>query len=184
MSSHDTSADAHLRAVLAHVGFDTDPECEATPAAFLEFLGGLDPRRTPPEVTLLEASSSDPLVLRDIGFYSLCAHHLVPFLGQACIAIRPAGRLVGLGSIVRLLHHHALRPQVQERLGAQLAEDLAQRLGASTVFVHLRARHLCLEMRGSRTPAWVETLAWRGEEDPTLRALLSDLVPQGQERDS
>ena len=173
------SAEDHLRALLAQLGFDADPECQATPAAFVAFLRGMDPGRPGPELTLLDSSSTDPVVLRDMGFYSLCAHHLVPFLGQACVAIRPAGRLVGLGSIARLLHHHAHRPQIQERLGATLADELMERLGARTVCVHLRARHLCMEMRGSRTPAWVETLAWRGEDDPQLRALLADLVPGG-----
>ena len=164
-----------LRVALAAVGFDRDPETAAAPAAFLELLRGLDPRRPPPSVTLLETHSTDPVLLRELPFHSLCAHHLVPFLGTACVGIRPAGRLAGLGSIARLLHHHALRPQLQERLGASLAQDLLERLGARAVFVHLNARHLCLEMRGARTPAQVETLAWRGEDDPTLRALLGEL---------
>jgi GTP cyclohydrolase I len=175
MSDRDLSPEQHLAAILAHVGFDRDPECASTPAAFLELLRGLDPRRPAPSITLIEARSSDPVLLRAVPFHSLCAHHLVPFHGQACIGLRPAGRLAGLGSIARLLHHHALRPQVQERLGAQLAEDLMQRLGAPTVFVHLRARHFCMEMRGARTPAQVETLAWRGAEDPELRALLGEM---------
>jgi GTP cyclohydrolase I len=179
MAGDELTPQDHLRAVLAHVGFDQDPECAATPDAFLELLQGLDPRRPPPEITVLEASSRDPLLLRDVPFHSLCAHHLVPVLGSACVAIRPAGRLVGLGSIVRLLQHHALRPQLQERLGAQLADDLMLRLGARSAVVHLRGRHLCMEMRGVKTPAWVETLAWRGEEDPELRMMLGDAVVDG-----
>lgn len=178
MASDPLSAQDHLRAALARVGFTTDPECVSTPATFLAFLAGLDPRRPAPEVTLLDSTSSDPVVLRDMPFHSLCAHHLVPFLGQACVAIRPAGRLVGLGSVARLLHHHALRPQIQERLGANLADDLMQRLGAGTVVVHLQARHLCMEMRGARTPAWIETMAWRGQEDPDLRAMLGSLASE------
>ena len=174
MGASDLSPEEHLAAVLAHVGFDTDPECAATPAAFLGLLRGLDPRRAAPGLTLIDAQSTDPLILREVPFQSLCAHHLVPFLGHACIGLRPAGRLAGLGSIVRLLHHHALRPQVQERLGATLADDLILRLDARSVFVHLSARHLCLEMRGARTPALVQTLAWRGEDDPDLRALLGE----------
>jgi GTP cyclohydrolase I len=175
MGGHEHSAEQHLAALLAEVGFDQDPECAATPAAFLELLRGLDPRRPSPEITLIEARSSDPILLRAVPFHSLCAHHLVPFLGQACIGLRPSGKLAGLGSIARLLHHHALRPQVQERLGAQLAEDLMERLDARSVFVHLQARHLCMEMRGARTPAQVETLAWRGAEDPELRLLLGEV---------
>lgn len=178
MPCPDPSMEEHLAAVLAHVGFDSDPECEATPAAFLELLRQLDPRRPAPEVTLIHTQSTDPVILRKLPFHSLCAHHLVPFVGQACIGLRPAGRLAGLGSIARLLHHHALRPQVQERLGAALADDLLERLGASAVFVHLEARHLCMEMRGARTPAQVETLAWRGGDDPELQALLGQVVTE------
>ncbi|MFH1463795.1 MAG: GTP cyclohydrolase I [Pseudomonadota bacterium] len=169
-----------LRVVLAGVGFDQDPETAATPAAFLELLRGLDPRRPAPAVTLLDARSSDPVLLRGLPFHSMCAHHLVPFLGTACVGFRPAGRLIGLGSVARLLHHHALRPQLQERLGASLAQDLLARLGARAVFVHLEARHLCMEMRGARTPAQVETLAWRGEDDPELRAMLGEVHLGGE----
>ncbi len=167
-----------LRQLLAEVGFDTDPECAATPAAFFELLRSHDPPREPPSITLIQARSSDPVILRSVPFHSICAHHLVPFLGQACIGIRPAGQLAGLGSVARLLHHHSLRPQVQERLGAQLADDLMERLGARSVFVHLQARHLCMEMRGARTPAQVETLAWRGAEDPDLRTLLGESITE------
>jgi len=180
MSRSDLSAEAHFAAVLAAVGFDQDPECDATPAAFIELLRGLDPRRPVPEITLIAATSTDPVILRAVPFHSLCAHHLVPFMGQACIGLRPGGTLAGLGSIVRLLHHHALRPQVQERLGATLAEDLMQRLGARSVFVHLQARHMCMEMRGARTPAQVETLAWRGQPDEDLRLLLGELGPSAE----
>ena len=168
------SPEDHLRAVLAAVGFDTDPETAATPGAFLELLRSLDPRRPAPEITLIRARSTDPVLLRQVPFHSLCAHHLLPFSGTACIGIRPGGQLAGLGSIARLLHHHALRPQVQERLGAQLAEDLLQRLGASTVFVQLQARHMCMQLRGARTPSLVQTLAWRGADDAELRLLLGE----------
>jgi GTP cyclohydrolase I len=165
------------------MGFDQDPETAATPAAFLELLRGLDPRRPAPVLTLLQTPSTDPVLLRGLPFHSLCAHHLVPFFGTACVGIRPAGRLAGLGGIARLLHHFAQRPQLQERLGAALAQDLLERLGARTVFVHLEARHLCLEMRGARTPAQVETLAWRGADDPDLRMLLGEVHPRSDAKD-
>jgi len=172
-------AEQPLRAALEALGFLEDPETAAAPEAFAELLRGFDPRRPEPAITLLETSSSDPVLLRAVPFYSLCAHHLVPFFGEACVGLRPAGRLAGLGSIARLLQHWAARPQVQERLGAELAEDLVRRLGARAAFVHLRARHLCLELRGARTPAWVETLAWRGEEDPELRLLIGKTTSEG-----
>ncbi len=161
-----------MAAVLAVLGFSDDPEMEATATRFLEFLAELDPRRPPPVMAPMATSSTDPLVLRGVPFYSLCAHHLVPFFGSADIAIRPAGQLCGLGSIARQLQHFARRPQVQERLGAMLAEQLQQALNASCVLVRLRARHLCMEMRGAQTCAEVETLARRGNADGELLTLL------------
>ncbi|MBN1336877.1 MAG: GTP cyclohydrolase I [Deltaproteobacteria bacterium] len=164
--------EAHMAEVLVALGFDTDPEAARSAAGFVDFLSGLAPGRAAPELEILTTQSTDPVVLREIPFQSLCAHHLVPFHGTATIAVRPAGRIAGLGGMVRLLHHHALRTQIQERLGATLASDLRLRLGAACVGVRLVARHLCLEMRGARTRAEVETVAWAGEADELLQRLL------------
>ncbi len=166
------SPEAHMAEVLHCLGLDADPEAAQAPARFVEFLAGLAPGRPAPELELLATTSTDPLVLRGIPFHSLCAHHLVPFHGTATVVVRPAGRIAGLGGMVRLLHHHALRTQLQERLGAELAADLRARLSAACVGVRLVARHLCLEMRGARSRAELETVAWSGEPDELLHRLL------------
>jgi GTP cyclohydrolase IA len=164
--------EAHMGEVLRLLGFDADPEATQAPVRFVEFLEGLAPGRPSPELDLLDTPSTDPIVLRAVPFHSLCAHHLVPFYGTATLVVRPEGRIAGLGGLVRLLHHHALRTQLQERLGAQLAADLRARLGAACVGVRLTAHHLCLEMRGARSQAEVETVAWSGEPDEALHRLL------------
>lgn len=161
-----------MEGVLQAVGFGDDPETRDTPERFLEFLRTLDPHRPPPEIHTLETRSTDPIVVRDVPFHSLCAHHLLPFWGTASLGYRPGGTLVGLGGLVRLLHHHARRPQLQERLGATLADDLLSRLQARAVAVRIEARHLCMEMRGATSQGLVVTATWRGAEDPELRALL------------
>lgn len=164
--------EAHMAEVLRLLGFDADPEAAQAPARFVEFLAGLAPGRPSPVLDLLATASTDPIVLRAVPFHSLCAHHLVPFHGTATIVIRPAGRIAGLGGLVRLLHHHALGTQLQERLGAVLASDLRAQLGATCAGVRLVAHHLCLEMRGARSQAEVETVAWSGEPDDVLLRLL------------
>ena len=162
-----------MAAVLHALGFDDDPETTDTPALYVQFMQELDPRRPAPGFHLIRATSQDPVLVRELPFHSLCAHHLVPFFGHALIAYRPADHIAGLGSLARLLHHHARRPQLQERLGAQLADDLQARLHPRSLVVRLRARHLCMEMRGARTPGSAETLVWRGEDDPHLLALIT-----------
>lgn len=166
------SPEALFASVLEATGLATDPETRRTPACFVELLRSLDPNRPPPEVVPLDTPSTDPILVRAVPFHSLCAHHLLPFHGMATIAYRPRGLLVGLGSLVRLLHHHARRPQVQERLGAMLAEDLFERVRARSVVVKLVAHHMCMEMRGVTSPGEVVTLAWRGAEDSEIRSLL------------
>ncbi len=163
------SAEAFCAAMLSELGFDEDPETGLTPELFVGFLRDMDPRRPAPGVAPIATEGTDLVILKDIPFHSICAHHLLPFSGTAVIGYRPAGMVAGLGSIVRLLHHHAARPQVQERLGCDLAEDLLQRLGAASVLVRLQARHLCMEMRSTRTPGIVETLTLRGKKDEELQ---------------
>ena len=105
---------------------------------------------------------ADLVIVRDLPFHSLCVHHFVPFFGHAHIAYLPGERLMGISGFARLLDHHARRPQLQERLGAQLADDLERRLAPRGVAVILEARHLCMEMRGVRKTGLIETRALRG----------------------
>lgn len=124
---------------------------------FQEFVPG-----PAPKPSLFEAGGADPVVLRDLPFHSLCAHHLLPFFGHATIAYVPTGRVAGLSWFPRMLRHLARRPQLQERLGGQLADAIAEALSSEGVLVRLTARQMCMEMRGVESPGTIETLALRG----------------------
>ena len=103
--------------------------------------------------------------MRDITFYSMCEHHLVPFFGKAHIGYIPgeSGKVTGLSKLARLIDGLAKRPQVQERLTSQVADALVDKLDPSAVIVVLEAEHLCMAMRGIRKPgATTTTSAVRG----------------------
>ncbi|MCB1491592.1 MAG: GTP cyclohydrolase I FolE [Rhodobiaceae bacterium] len=103
------------------------------------------------ERTFEEVSGYDDLVLvRDIEFYSHCEHHILPFHGKAHIAYLPAGRVVGLSKLARVLEIYARRLQTQENLTAQVAETIQDVLAARGVAVLIEAEHLCMAMRGVR----------------------------------
>lgn len=104
--------------------------------------------------TMFEADHDEMVMVRDIPMYSLCEHHLIPFLGQAHVAYIPnrSGNVVGLSKIARLVDGFAKRPQVQERLTSQIADSLEEHLRPRGVLVVLEAEHLCMSMRGVRKP--------------------------------
>lgn len=161
----------HLAAVLDALGYRADPEGRDTPARFAEVLRQFAPGQPLPALECFEAPGTDVVILRALPFHSLCAHHLLPFFGEADIAYRPTVRVAGLGGIARALRHFARQPQLQERLGAGLADHLHAALGGP-VGVRLRARQMCMEMRGIESPGTVETRAWRGPADEQLRRAL------------
>jgi GTP cyclohydrolase IA len=113
------------------------------------------------------------VMVRDIPFYSSCEHHLVPFHGKAHVAYIPHGRVTGLSKLARLIEGFARRPQMQERLTAQVADALMDRLQPLGVMVVVEAEHLCMSMRGVRKPGSITvTSAVRGTlaTNPTTRA--------------
>jgi GTP cyclohydrolase I len=180
-SGRDTAAvERAVAQLIAALGLDAreEPELEGTPARvadlYREIFSGLDPIAAPDLATFPQSAPGDELVVvRDLPFYSLCVHHFVPFFGRATIAYLPAGTLVGISGPARLLEHYARRPQLQERIGQQVADHLERLVKPRGVAVVLEARHLCMEMRGIRTPGLVETRALRGElSDPRWAAAL------------
>ncbi len=121
---------------------------------------------------------SGAVLLRDIRFRSVCEHHLLPFAGRAHLAYLPGEQVVGLGALVRVVETLAARPQVQERLGEQIADTIAENLDTRGVLVVLDASHGCVTMRGGRQPeASTLTIAARGAyTEPVARAELITLI--------
>jgi GTP cyclohydrolase IA len=119
------------------------------------------------------------VMVREIPFYSMCEHHFVPFHGQAHVAYMPQGRVTGLSKMARLVEGFARRPQMQERLTAQVADCLDNRLDPLGVLVVIEAEHLCMSMRGVKKPGAVTvTSAVRGimESNPATRAEAMSLL--------
>ena len=117
------------------------------------------------------AENTDMIIEKDISFYSVCEHHLVPFYGKAHIAYVPNGKVVGLSKLARTVEVYAKRPQLQERMTTQIADAIMENLGAKGVMVILEAEHMCMTMRGVKKPgSRTVTLASRGvfEENDRL----------------
>jgi GTP cyclohydrolase IA len=103
------------------------------------------------------------VLVRDIPLYSLCEHHLMPFVGKAHVGYIPDGKVVGLSKLARLVEGYARRPQLQERLTTQVAEAIHERLGSRGAIFVMEAEHLCMTMRGVQKPGSVTvTSAVRG----------------------
>jgi GTP cyclohydrolase IA len=144
----------HVRALLR--ALDPEPEREGlvrTPARVaraLTFLtkGHQEDPRAVINGALFSEESSEMIVLKDIDFYSLCEHHILPFFGKAHVAYLPNGRIVGISKLARLVEVFARRLQVQERMTNQIAETIAEQLRPLGVAVVLEAEHLCMRMRG------------------------------------
>jgi GTP cyclohydrolase I len=106
---------------------------------------------------IFEVAYSEMVVVKDIPFYSLCEHHLLPFFGTASVAYIPRGRVIGLSKIPRIVEMYARRLQIQERMTQQIADFLNERLNPQGVGVVVEANHLCAVMRGIRKPGTVMT---------------------------
>ncbi len=110
-----------------------------------------------------EEGHQEMVVLKDIPFYSMCEHHLLPFFGTVAVGYLPNGRLVGISKLARVVEIFAKRPQLQERMTSQIADTIASALQPQGVAVVVRAEHLCITMRGIKKPgAQMVTSAVRG----------------------
>jgi len=159
---------AAFRAFLESLGLDLgDPNLVGTEhrvaRAYQEMLGGL--RRAEPRLrTFPNTKGYTGLIsVTDVPFYSICAHHFLPFFGAAHLAYVPRERLVGLSKLTRVIDFYARRPQLQEELTEQIAALVDERLAPAGLIVSIEARHLCMEMRGvSRPGVTTRTTAVRG----------------------
>ncbi len=146
-----------VRLILEGIGEDISrPGIKDTPKRvarmYAEIFSGL---KTPDEDLLrtIEGETHDEMILlKDIPFYSICEHHLLPFFGKAHIAYIPSGKIVGISELVKALELLAKRPQVQERLTSQLADLILEKLRPKGCMVIIDAEHLCMSMRGIKKP--------------------------------
>jgi GTP cyclohydrolase I len=162
---------AAVREILGAIGEDPDRDgLLDTPMRvarmYAEVFAGL---REDPDTHLqvmFEANHDEMVMVRDIPLVSMCEHHLVPFMGKAHVAYIPGedGRVTGLSKLARLVDAYAKRPQVQERLTAQIADEIERTLQPRGVLVVIEAEHLCMSMRGVRKPgASTVTSSVRGQ---------------------
>ena len=166
----DVIADAKLRrvarkfrAVMEELDLDLgDPHLEGTELrvarSYRELFGGLTTGAEPVLRTFSNTERYTEMVsLTGIPFYSLCAHHFLPFFGSAHVAYLPGDRIVGLSKLARVVEFYARRPQVQERLTEQIVEFLDRQLRPAGLMVVVQARHFCIEMRGMNRAGLVTT---------------------------
>jgi GTP cyclohydrolase I len=185
---------ALVRELLEAIGEDPDrPGLRLTPQrvsdAYAEFFSGVGADAAAPlahTISVARGPAPDTLpsgavMLRDIRFRSVCEHHLLPFRGHAHIAYLPGEQVVGLGALPKVVDVMSSRPQVQERLGEQIADVIAASLDTRGVLVVLDASHECVTMRsGQQSDASTVTIAARGElADPVARAELIALLSGG-----
>ncbi|MEX2356090.1 MAG: GTP cyclohydrolase I FolE [Thermaerobacterales bacterium] len=185
--------EAAVRMILEAVGEDPDrPGLRDTPRrvaeSYQELLGGLH-RDPAEEISVFFELEHDEMVLvKDIPFYSLCEHHLLPFIGQAHVAYIPrGGKITGLSKLARVLDVAARRPQVQERLTGEVADAVMERLQPQGVLVVIEAEHLCMTMRGIKKPgSRTITSAVRGifsDSDKTRAEAFSIIRGMGRDSD-
>ena len=157
-----------VREILAAIGEDAAREgLRDTPARigrmFEEVLAGRQKDPAKHLETVFDESHTELVILKEIPFYSLCEHHMLPFMGKAHIAYLPNGHIVGLSKLARVVEDFARRLQVQERLTSQIADLLMEKLQPRGVAVLIEATHTCMTMRGVQKPgAVMVTSAIRG----------------------
>lgn len=185
---------ALVRELLEAIGEDPDrPGLRLTPGrvadAYAEFFAGVGEDPAAPLARTIsvargpapETLPSGAVMMRGIRFRSVCEHHLLPFRGHAHIAYLPGEQVVGLGALPKVVDILSSRPQVQERLGEQIADVIAASLDTRGVLIVLDATHECVTMRGGQqADASTVTIAARGElAEPTARAELIALLAPG-----
>ncbi len=168
-----------VRTILKAIGEDPDREGlvntpERVARMYAEVFAGLRQDGNGVVETFFEDEEHHEIVMvKDIPFYSMCEHHLIPFHGRAHVAYTPQGTVTGISKLARLVEAYARRPQMQERLTTQVADTLMEALTPYGVMVVVEAEHLCMSMRGVKKPGSVTvTSAVRGEfaEDPATRS--------------
>ena len=172
-----------VRELIIEVGEDPTREgLRETPERianmYKEIFGGYD---SDSELSVQFSEDSDVVIARDIQFYSMCEHHMLPFYGKIHIAYSPNGRVFGISKLVRLVEKYSKRLQIQERLTKNIADELHSQ-GVKGVVVLADAEHLCMKMRGVKNDATLSSSAFRGiydtkEEKAGIMSLLRNRAP-------
>ena len=188
MGYDEARAEAATRELIAAIGEDPDREgLRDTPTrvtkAWKESLNGLNEDPRDYLRTQFEAGTDELVLVRDIVFHSVCEHHRLPFDGRAHVGYSPrGGRVTGLSKLARVVEGYSRRPQVQERLTAQIADAIDEVLHPQGVIVVIEAEHMCMSMRGVSKPgSSTVTSALRGiMNDGATRAEMMSLVLGGR----
>jgi GTP cyclohydrolase I len=178
-----------VREILAQVG--EDPEREGllrTPERFEKALRFLTSgyKQDPEKLlngAMFSVSYDEMVVVKDIEFYSLCEHHMLPFFGKCHVAYIPNKKVVGLSKVARLVNMYARRLQIQERLTSQIAQTISEQLNPQGVGVIVEARHLCMVMRGvekQRSAAVTSAMLGVFRENKQTRDEFLSLVRNGK----
>lgn len=176
---------AHYREILRLIGEDPDREgLVKTPVraakAIYDITSGY--RKNPVEIAsqaIFEHAGSQIVIVKDIEFYSMCEHHILPFFGKVAVGYIPDGKMIGLSKLARIVDCYARRLQVQERLTSQVCHLLADTLPNHGVIVACEAGHLCMKMRGvEKQESTTVTFDYTGRfaEDPSLRQEFMSLL--------
>ncbi|MDQ3972461.1 MAG: GTP cyclohydrolase I FolE [Thermoproteota archaeon] len=168
-----------LRQLLIELGENPDREgLIQTPARmaemYEEIFGGY---RMNAELDVSFSEETDAIVAKNIEFYSMCEHHMLPFYGKIHIAYIPSGKVLGISKLARLVDKYARRMQIQERLTKQIADEIIRR-DIKGVLVIAEAEHLCMKMRGVKNDSLIITVCHRGimEEQRQLRDHVLSLI--------
>ncbi|WP_172836285.1 GTP cyclohydrolase I FolE [Microlunatus soli] len=176
---------AGIREVLIGIGEDPDRDgLRDTPQrvarAYAELFAGLHQEPAEALATTFDLPHDELVLVKDIELWSVCEHHLLPFTGVAHVGYIPGenGRITGLSKLARLVDVYAKRPQVQERLTTQIADELVSTLQPRGVIVVLECEHQCMTMRGVRKPGskTVTSAVRGGMRDPVTRAEAMSLI--------
>lgn len=175
----------HFRHIMEIMGLDlTDDSLKGTPKRVAkmyikEVFSGLDPKNKP-AIALFDNKYkyNQMLVEKDISVFSNCEHHFVPIYGKAHVAYISSGKVIGLSKLNRIVEYYSKRPQVQERLTVQIANELKEALQTEDVAVVIDAQHMCVQSRGIRDSGSSTVTAYYGgkfEEEMTKKEFLSYL---------
>lgn len=179
-----------VRLLLEGIGEDTGREgLLETPdriaRMYAEIFAGSSEDASVPLSRVFTVDNSELVLEKDIVFYSMCEHHMMPFYGKAHVAYLPDGKVVGLSKLARTVEIYARRLQIQERMTAQIADALTEHLAPKGVMVVLEAEHMCMTMRGVKKPgSKTVSIATRGmfRDNPSLQDRFFQLLRLGEGR--